>query len=150
MPAPQGLVLPMRRALFLGYVAAAVLLPVAGLVGWLVAGTPGLWGAVLGVAVPVVFLSVTGLVALATARMNVAALGATVLGSWVLKLVLLLAFLAVLRGATFYSRPVFFWAFLVSVAGYLMLEAAVVVRTRAPYVEPAGPIRPQAEGPDRL
>lgn len=135
--APTALVRPMRRALAVGYAASLAALVVAGGVSYAVAGTEGLWGAVLGIAVPVAFLSVTGLVALATARMGTSALGATVLGSWLVKLIVLIAFLAAIRDATFYDRKVFFVVFLVAIIGYLVLEAVVVVRTRVPYVEPA-------------
>ena len=137
--APQALVRPMRRILVLGYAAALAVLALACLVGWLAAGGPGLWGAVLGVGVPVAFLSLTTVVALATARLDVGALGAVVLGSWLVKLVVLIAVLAVLRDRDFYSRPVFFWTFLAALVGYLVLEAVLVVRTRAPYVEPRHP-----------
>lgn len=137
--APRGVVLPMRRVALAGYLGALAVLPVAAALGWLVDGGAGVWGAVLGLAVPVGFLSVTVLVALGTARMAPTALGAAVLGSWLIKICLLIAVLAVLGGADFYSRGVFFATFLVGVAGYLAVEAVIVVRTRVPYVEPRPP-----------
>ncbi len=62
--------------------------------------------------------------------------GASVLGSWIVKMVLLMVVLVLLREADFYSRPVLFVALLVGTVGTLLLEAFVVVRTRVPYVEP--------------
>lgn len=137
--AAAGVVLPMRRTVLVGYAVALVALPLAAAIGWAVAGAAGAWGGLLGIAVPVGFLSVTAVVALATARLEPAKLGAAVLGSWLLKVILLIAVLAALRPADFYSRGVFFAAFVVATVGYLVLEAVVVTRTRTPYVEPGAP-----------
>jgi hypothetical protein len=136
MTAPAGLVVPMRRTLRLAALAAVVLLVVAIPVGWAVAGTPGVWGAILGVAIPVLFLGITAAVALFTARLSPSTLGAAVLGSWLLKIVVLLVALVALDGRDFYSRGVFFVVFLLGTAGFLVVEALVVVRTKVPYVEP--------------
>jgi hypothetical protein len=75
------------------------------------------------------------LVALLTAGMDATALGASVLGSWLVKMVLLLVVLALLRDADFYSRPVLFLSLLVGTIGTLVLEALVVTRTQVPYTE---------------
>jgi hypothetical protein len=137
MPAPVGLVVPMRRTLRLAALGAVVLVAVAVPVGWAIAGMPGVWGAVLGVTVPVVFLGITATVALVTARLSPSTLGAAVLGSWLLKIVVLIVVLVVLDGRDFYSRGVFFVVFLLGTAGFLLVEAFVVVRTKVPYVEPS-------------
>lgn len=149
-PPPPALVVPMRRAAVVGYLAALSSLPVVVAGGWLVAGAAGAWGALLGLAVPVGFLSVTVVLAVATARLAPTALGAVVLGSWLVKVIVLIVVLALLRDAEFYSRPVFFAVFAVAVLAYLLLEAAVVMRTRVPYVDPGGPggeRLPQQGGP---
>lgn len=140
MPSPSpAFVTAMRRALLVGYAAtAATLLAGVGL-GALVAGAPGAWGAGLGVAVGAGFLSVTTVVALLTARLDATRLAVAVLGSWVVKLLLLVAVLAALQGATFYSRGAFFVGFAVSTMGYLLLEGWVLVRARTPYLEPSPP-----------
>lgn len=133
---PVALVAPMRRVLRTGMLAALIALPVSALVGWLLGGSPGAWGALLGMAIAAGFFGITVAVALATARMDPTKLGMWVLGSWLLKMVLLIVVLVVLRGATFYSRPALFVALLVGTAGSLLLEARVVTSTRVPYVEP--------------
>ena len=135
-PAPTALVAPMRRVLRSGALAAAVALPAAALLGFLAGGPAGAWGALIGMSLAVWFLAVTVLVALATARMDPTRLGAWVLASWLLKVVVLIAALALLRDADFYSRPALFVALLVGTAGSLVLEARVVTTTRVPYVEP--------------
>jgi hypothetical protein len=127
----------MRRTLLFAALGAVVLLAVAVPIGWAVAGVPGVWGAMLGVLVPVLFLGITAAVALLTARLSTSTLGAAVLGSWLLKIVVLIVVLVALDGRDFYARGVFFVVFLLGTAGFLVVEALVVVRTKVPYVEPS-------------
>ncbi len=138
-PAPRGpraLVVPMNRILRIGAIAAAVALPAATLLGYLVAGVPGAWGGLLGMGIAVAFFAVTVVVALATARTrHTSMLGLAVLASWIIKVALLMVVLAFLRGQDFYSRPVLFVALLIGTTGTLLLEARVVATTRVPYVE---------------
>jgi hypothetical protein len=137
LTAPAGLVAPMRRTLLFAALGAVVLLAVAVPIGWAVAGVPGVWGAMLGVLVPVLFLGITSAVALLTARLSTSTLGAAVLGSWLLKIVVLIVVLVALDGRDFYARGVFFVVFLLGTAGFLVVEALVVLRTKVPYVEPS-------------
>ena len=134
---PTALVTPMRRVLRIGLIASLVALPVAVLIGYLVAGAAGAWGAAIGMGIAVGFFTITVGVALGTAGMDATALGASVLGSWLIKMILLLVVLALLRDADFYSRPVLFIALLVGTIGTLVLEALVVTRTPVPYTESA-------------
>jgi len=101
-----------------------------------IAGSQGLWGGILGIVIPVAFFSITVVVALVTLRVNPQVFGAAILGSWVVKIVLLIVVLAVLSGADFYSRTVFFIAFVIGTIGYLLTEAIIVIKTRVPYLEP--------------
>jgi hypothetical protein len=133
---PTALVAPMRRVLRVGGVAAVVALPLAAVVGYLVAGAPGAWGALIGMGLAVSFFAVTVAVALITARMDPTRLGIWVLGSWLVKMVLLIVVLALLREADFYSRPALFVSLLLGIVGSLLLEARIVTTTRVPYVEP--------------
>lgn len=135
-PGPRALVVPMRRILRTAGIAAAVALPVAGLVGYLFDGAAGAWGALIGMGIAVAFLAVTVLVALATAHTDANLLGFAVLASWLVKIIVLIVVLAFLRGQDFYSRPALFVALLVGTAGTLFIEWRVAVTTRVPYVEP--------------
>jgi hypothetical protein len=134
-PGPTALVTPMRRVLRIGLLASLVALPVAVLIGYLVAGASGAWGAAIGMGIAVGFFAITVGVALGTAGMDTTALGASVLGSWLIKMVLLIVVLVLLRDADFYSRPVLFVSLLVGTIGTLVLEALVVTRTQVPYTE---------------
>ncbi len=127
---------PMSAVLRWGTAGSIVAMVLAGGIGWLVDGTDGLWGGVLGIVIPVAFFSITVIVALVTLRVNPQVFGAAILGSWVVKLALLIVVLALLSGADFYSRTVFFIAFVVGTIGYLLTEAIIVIKTRVPYLEP--------------
>ena len=128
---------PLRRVARLGGLGGAALLIVAAVVGWLVDGAAGVVGAALGVGIPLVFFGVTVLTALLTARLSPGAMGAVVLGSWVVKMAALIGVLVLIDGWDGWSRPVFFACFAISVPAWLGLEAWVVIKTRQPYTAPA-------------
>jgi hypothetical protein len=129
--------LPLNRALRAGLLGVLAALPVAAGIGALVDGWKGVWGGLFGLAVPVLFLGITAAVGVLTQRLPVSTMGAVVLGSWLVKLVVFIAVMAWLSSADFYSKPVFFAAFVVGVVGWLAVETTAAVRTRQPYVEPS-------------
>ncbi len=133
---PQALLMPIHRVLRIGGLSALVALPVAALLGFLVAGAPGAWGALIGMGLAVAFFGVTVLVALFTSGMGPTRLGVWVMGSWLVKILILISVLGVLDEQDFYSRVVLFVSLLVGIVGCLVLEALLVTRTRVPYVEP--------------
>lgn len=132
---PQSLVRPMRSVLRWGLIAGLGALLVGALIGYLIAGAPGVWGAVLGVGISLLFFTATVGLSLATARLQPQMLGVVVLGSWLAKTVALIVILVLLDGRDFYSRGVFFVSLLICTFGYLGMEALIVSRTRVLYVE---------------
>lgn len=132
----QSLLRPMHKVLRASLLWIVIGIPIAAGLGYLAAGSAGMWGALLGLAMPVIFFSITAVVAVVTARMSPQLLGAAVLGSWLLKLVVLIAFLAVIADQDFYSRGALFAALLVGTIAYLVVEAVIVTRTKVLYVEP--------------
>jgi hypothetical protein len=81
------------------------------------------------------FFAITGLVAALTGNLELQYLGFAVLGSWLLKIVVLLVALFWLRGQDFYDRPIFFVTLLLETVVLLVLEAVLVTRAPVPYVE---------------
>ncbi|GAA2472497.1 hypothetical protein GCM10010406_05270 [Streptomyces thermolineatus] len=126
----------MLRVLRLGLLGALAAAAVAALVGYAVDGGAGAVGGLLGIAVPVVFLAVTALVGLVTVRLAPQQLAAAVMGSWLIKIILLVLVLWLLQGRDFFSTWMFFGAFLVGTFGFLALEAMVLYRARMAYVNP--------------
>ena len=131
-----GVRIPMTAVLRWGSIGSLVAMVIAAIAGWFVDGSAGLWGGVLGIAIPVAFYSITVIVAVVTVRLRPELFGAAILGSWIVKIAVLIAVLAVLSRADFFNRGVFFAAFVVGTIGYLVAEAVIVVRTRVPYIEP--------------
>nr|WP_286186248.1 hypothetical protein [Sphaerisporangium cinnabarinum] len=106
-------------------------------VGALVAGLPGVWGALLGVGVALVFSATTVWTMLRTVDASPTTTAAVVMASWLGKMVVLVAVLVVLRGMDFYDRWVFAGVLLVGVMGSAALDYRAVSRGRIPYVDPA-------------
>ncbi|HEY0214917.1 MAG TPA: hypothetical protein VGC57_00825 [Cellulomonas sp.] len=115
-------------------------------VGALVAGLPGVWGALIGAAIALVFSGATTLSMLRTAHAAPGTMMAVVMGTWLGKLVVVIAVLAVLRGMDFYDRYVLAVVVAVAVIGSALLDYRAVARGRVPYVEP-GRVGPKV--PDR-
>ncbi|MET3975776.1 hypothetical protein [Cellulosimicrobium sp. 4261] len=106
-------------------------------VGALVAGLPGVWGALLGVGVALIFSATTVWTMLRTVDSSPTTTAAIVMASWLGKMVVLVAVLVVLRGMDFYDRWVFAGVLLVGVMGSAALDYRAVSRGRIPYVDPA-------------
>jgi hypothetical protein len=124
-----------RSALRKGLLAWAFLTVALSAIGFLVSGESGVWGALLASVLAGSFFAVTGIVAALTVNLDVQYLGFAVLGSWLLKIVVLLGALFWLRGQDFYDRPIFFITLLLETVVLLVLEAVLVTRAPVPYVE---------------
>ena len=127
---------PLTRALRAGFPAALVLTVAGTGVGAIFRGAPGAWGGLIGALVPAAFLGITAGAGVYTKRMRAELLGAAVLGSWLLKMVLLIGFLAWLKLQMWFDRPVFFVTLLAGTFGLLMLEGWLVTRSPQYYAEP--------------
>jgi len=106
-------------------------------VGALVAGAAGVWGALIGVGLALVFSGTTVVAMLRTAHAPAATMAAVVMGTWLGKVLVVIVVLAVLRGQDFYSRGVLAVVLLVGVLGSAYLDYRAVSRARMPYVEPS-------------
>jgi hypothetical protein len=117
-------------------------LAVLGLaIGWLVAGAPGLWGAVLGAGLILVFSGTTVVSMLKTAGSSATTTAAVVMGGWLAKMLVLIVALAVLREFDFYDKRVLGAVVVVGVIGAALVDYRAVVRGRVPNVTP-GPQGP--------
>ncbi len=139
-----------RRALhdMIWLVAGVTVVGVA--VGWLVAGLPGVWGALIGAAIALVFSGTTTLSMLKTDTAAPGRMMAVIMGTWLGKLVVVIVVLAVLRGMDFYDRYVLAVVVAVAVIGSALLDYRAVSRGRVPYVSPtgAGSKVPNGDEPD--
>jgi hypothetical protein len=113
----------------LGFLAM-VLAGAGGTAGYLLAGSKGAWGALLGAAVVGLFFASSGVV------MHLAktaeAQARNLLVAWFAKLIVLFGLLLALNSATFINRPAFGVTILVGIIGSLVLEGRVVWSARVP------------------
>ncbi|CAN5205669.1 hypothetical protein BH24ACT10_BH24ACT10_13630 [soil metagenome] len=136
MTAPSGWADRPVTAARAGLLALAAFAPLAALAGLLVEGREGLVGALLGSLVPAVVLLLTWGAAELGARRSATAYAGLMLGSYLLKLVLVGAVLAVVRDVDGSSRGALGLTAITGLMVALVVEARVVTTTRAPYVEP--------------
>ncbi|MFC8731967.1 hypothetical protein ACFT5B_05860 [Luteimicrobium sp. NPDC057192] len=125
-----------RRALRDVLVFLAAVTVVGVVVGAIFAGTKGVWGALLGAAVALVFSGTTVWSMWRSSHSSPAAMLGIVAGSWLAKMVVLVVALVALQGQDFYSKPVFLVVVLVGVFGSVALDTINYQRARIPYVEP--------------
>jgi hypothetical protein len=118
-------------------VIALVFAVVGGGLGYLFAGTDGLWSALVGVGLAILFAAITAASMLVAIRFTLGAFFGIVMGAWLLKLVIFIVLLVVLRDQPFVNDVVLFLALVVSIVGTLAVDALVVVRGRLSYVSDA-------------
>jgi hypothetical protein len=129
----------LRTVLMWSGTVTAILAVVGAIVGFLVAGTTGLWSALAGVLVAAVFLGITGASILIANRwfgdpLYVPIFFGIVMGGWILKFVVFIVILLVLRSQPWIEPAVFFLAAVVSVLASLAVDVVVMVRMRVPHV----------------
>lgn len=134
----------MTTSLRWGGLFALGLAIVAGTIGYLVAGLPGLWGGLLGAGLAFLFLGLTAASILLGQRLTADDPGsplffAVVLGAWLLKLIVFFIFMFWLRGQTWLDPWVFFLSVIVAVLGSLIVDVLAFQRSRTPYVDVALP-----------
>ena len=116
---------------------ALVIAVVGGGLGYLFAGTDGLWSALVGVGLAILFAAITAASMLVAIRFTLGAFFGIVMGAWLLKLVIFIVLLVALRDQPFVNDVVLFLALVVSIIGTLAVDALVVVRGRLSYVSDA-------------
>jgi hypothetical protein len=121
-----------KRVLGWGGALIGAIAIVAGLIGWLVAGTDGLFSALAGAIIALGFVSLTALSVWIGGRLNLGAFYGVVLGGWILKIVIFLAVIAVLRHATWVNGPTLFFTLTASVLGSLAIDSWVFLKARLP------------------
>jgi len=147
----------MIRALRWDAILAAALLLVAGGLGYLLGGgLVGLWGALLGVALAVVFMALTTASFLIGERVGrgrpamdaLVPMLVIVLGGALVKFAIYLGFIIWLRTQTWLSPTVFGITAIVAVVGSLVVDAVAMATTRVPIVETPKAERPSDSGQD--
>ncbi|GAA4196925.1 hypothetical protein GCM10022219_24260 [Microbacterium oryzae] len=138
-PSPVSSTPILRAAILWSSVATAAIAVVGGIIGYLVAGSDGLWSALAGAVVAAVFLLLTSVSVLVANRwfgdaLYVPIFFGIVLGGWFVKLVVFIAALFILRGQPWLEPVVFFVAIVASVVASLVVDMIVLRTMRIPHV----------------
>ncbi|MFD1507437.1 hypothetical protein FE374_13415 [Georgenia yuyongxinii] len=107
-------------------------------VGYLVAGMPGVWGALMAAGIAALFMIGTVIAMLVTADKPIQIASAAGVGGWLVKMVIMFGVLVLVRGRDFYSPGTFFVVLVLALIGSFAIEATAVLKARVPNVEPAG------------
>lgn len=127
----------MTRVLFFGLYLVLAVSSVGSLVGFFVAGMSGVFGALAGGSAVLLFTGMTALSILIGSRLPLAGFVGTVLGGWLVKMVLFLIMFTLLDSASWLSlaaRPVVFFTIVAAVIGGLILDVFIVSKARFPVV----------------
>lgn len=123
------------KALKLSALLVVSVAVICSIIGYLVVGVDGLWTALIGSAIALVFTSLTVLSVLFGARLPLGGFYGLVLGGWLLKIVLFALLMAALQRMDFIHGPTLFFAIVLSVLGSLSIDSWVVLRSRIPTVD---------------
>ena len=130
----------LTRALRYGGILTLVIAVVGSIIGWLVAGQPGLVSALIGAGITAIFMAFTAvsiMIASKVARTeeSVMLFFGIILGSWLLKFVVFIFLMVILRDQPFIDPIIMFVSILAAVIGSLVVDVLAYVRSRVPYVD---------------
>lgn len=123
----------MKRVLKFGTLLVLVIVVLGSLIGYFVAGVPGVLAALVGGLAALAFTGLTALSVLVGARLNLVGFLGAVLGGWLLKMLLFLVAFTVLNRAewlTREARPIVFFTIVTAVIGGLILDTRIVSKAR--------------------
>jgi F0F1-type ATP synthase assembly protein I len=123
------------KALKLSALLVVSVAVICSIIGFLVVGIDGLWTALIGATIALVFTSLTVLSVLFGARLPLGGFYGLVLGGWLLKIVLFAVLMAALQRMDFIHGPTLFFAIVLSVLGSLGIDSWVVLRSRIPTID---------------
>jgi ATP synthase protein I len=123
-----------RRSAVVAAIAAVVMVALACALG----GSKGLIGAGIGVAVVALFFGISVFAVSRAARVSPQAMMATAVGTYLLKIILLLVFVAAFQNTTAFSPKAFGLTALCCILVYTGAQVVWSMRLKALYVEPDG------------
>lgn len=125
---------PLLRAVRFGSIALAIITVISLAVWGGMRDLPGIWGVLIGAAIGGGFVLMTAASVLFTSSTNPATTGAVVLGSWLLKIVVLIIILAIIRDMEFYDRMALLVTLILALIVVLATEVWGVITAKVTYV----------------
>jgi ATP synthase protein I len=123
-----------RRSAATAAIAAAIMVVLAAVIG----GGKGLIGAAIGVAIVALFFGISIVAVGRAARISPQAMMATAVGTYIVKILLLLAFVGAFQNTTAFSPKAFGLTALACILAYTAAQVVWSMRLKALYVEPDG------------
>lgn len=125
-----------KLSLKLTIILLVALLVLGTAIGFAVDGAAGVWAALMGVGVALVFSGTTIWSMIHTADKSPNYLMGVVLGAWVGKIAFLMIVIFVIRDLDFYNKTIFAIVLLLGAVGSAGLDLVAVSKVRQPYVVP--------------
>ena len=122
------------KVLKLGSLLIASIAVLGSVIGFFAAGLPGLFGALAGAAIALIFVSLTAVSVLVGSKLSLGGFYGVVLGGWILKLVLFVLAISVLKSIEGLNGVAVFATLVASVLGSLVVDALVVTNSKIPAV----------------
>ncbi|HEX9344095.1 MAG TPA: hypothetical protein VF995_10840 [Actinomycetota bacterium] len=107
---------------------------VVAVVAALQAGHKGLYGALLGSCLAIAFFAVTIVAVSVAGRIDPLLMLPVALGTYLVKLIGIVAMLLLLRGSTAFNHTAFALATVIGACAFMTAEARMILRARIPYV----------------
>lgn len=126
----------MRGIVVRGLLITVIIAVLASIIGVIVAGVPGIWGALIGAAMAFVFFAITAVLMYFTADSGPTVMAGAVLGGFLVKIAGLIGVTAALRGMDFYNPWVLFVTLAVAACASLVVDVVTVQRARLPIIDP--------------
>ncbi len=118
--------------------AAAVVGVIMAVVSEMISGTKGLVGALLGIALVAVFFTISVFAVGRAARVSPQAMMATALTTFIVKILLLMIFVARFASTTAFNTRLFGLTALACILAWTASQVIWSLRLKTPYVEPSG------------
>ena len=122
------------RVLKLGSALIGAIAILGGLIGFLVAGVPGLTSALIGASLTLAFVTLTALSVWLGGKLPLAGFFGVVLGGWLVKIVGFALVIGALKGADFINGPVLFFTLVAAILGTLAVDSVLVLKARIPVI----------------
>jgi hypothetical protein len=122
------------RVLKLGSALIGAIAILGGLIGFFVAGVPGLTSALIGASLTLAFVTLTALSVWLGGKLPLAGFFGVVLGGWLVKIVGFALVIGALKGADFINGPVLFFTLVAAILGTLAVDSVLVLKARIPVI----------------
>lgn len=127
---------PLWNGLKCGVCGLGILLIVGLLVWWPYKGIPGLWGVLVGAGMGGAFILITVVAILLTSKASPSVVMGALMGSYLVKVIALIALTASIKDMDFYNKAALVTALLGAIVLVLGGELLGVMKTRQVYVDP--------------